>query len=34
MLEIFHAADSFIIELTALVLLVITAYQLIKHKLK
>ncbi len=30
----FHAADSFVVELTGLVLLVITAYQLIKHKLK
>ena len=32
--SIFHQLDRFVIEATALVLLVITAYQLIKHKLK
>jgi hypothetical protein len=30
----FHQADTFVIEFTAFVLLVVTAYQLIKHKLK
>jgi hypothetical protein len=30
----FHAADALVIRLTGLILLLITAYQLIKHKLK
>jgi hypothetical protein len=32
--KFFHEADGFVIELTGLILLIITAYQLIKHKLK
>lgn len=32
--ELFHTADVFVIELIALLLLVITGYQIIKHKLK
>jgi hypothetical protein len=31
--DFFHSADSFVIELTGLILLVITAYQIIKGKL-
>lgn len=32
--ELFHRADAFVIELTAFLLLVITSYQIIKHKFK